>query len=72
MSVADDLQSKAKRLHDDMVSALGASPKADKMTVVTIASLHDGDSGQWIVGDEKQDRATVARRLRICADLLER
>lgn len=62
----------AKVLHEDIARVFARLNNADTPTVVTIASLHSGEAGQWIIGDDKQDMKLVAQRLRLCADLLEK
>lgn len=62
----------AKELHEDLLAAFRDNAKAEIPTVVTVFSLHSGEGGQWIIGDDKADRKLVADRLRLCADLIER
>jgi hypothetical protein len=62
----------AKKLHERIDALMRTSAKRDRPTVVTLYSLNDGESGQWIIGDEDQDQLTVAKRLRLAADILER
>ena len=71
MSADQDIYHEAKKLHDDLRARFAPLPKTEKLTVVTIMSMHDGKDGQWIVGAPEQDKAIVARRLRLCADLLD-
>lgn len=61
----------AKALHEDIARTFALLNNVDTPTVVTIASLHSGEAGQWIIGDDKQDVKLVAKRLRLCADILE-
>lgn len=68
----DDLMAAAKKLHEKIRAALDSSPKAKSPTVVTVYSMHDGEGGQWVVGDPDQDPARVAARLRLCADIIEK
>ena len=64
-----DLEAQFKRLHDE----LRASLRSDKhASIVSILSLHDDEPGQWIIGDPSQDSARIAKRLRLCADILDR
>ena len=62
----------AKKLHERIDALMQTSIKRDLPTVVTLYSLNDGESGQWIIGDEDQDQLAVAKRLRLAADILER
>lgn len=70
--MGDDLMAAAKKLHDTIRAALDSGPKAKSPTIVTIYSMHDGEFGQWIIGDPDQDPARVAARLRLCADVIEK
>ena len=44
----------AKKLHERIDALMQTSIKRDLPTVVTLYSLNDGESGQWIIGDEEQ------------------
>lgn len=57
-----------KAVHDVLRAGIKNDPQ---VTVVTIFSIHDGPAGQWIIGDPRQDRHEVAKRLRTCADILD-
>lgn len=46
------------------------APLAADPVVIAVVSLHGAASGQWILADG-QDKAVVAQRLRLCADILE-
>jgi hypothetical protein len=72
MSLATDFELQAKTLHDALRGALGKCSATTVFTAVTIVSMNDGAAGQWILNDPSQDRAVMAARLRLCADLLER
>lgn len=71
-TIVENIYSSAMRLHKQIRGALDGSPKARAPTVVTIYSMHDGESGQWVVGDPDQDPMRVAARLRLCADIIEK
>lgn len=71
MSSGHELLARAKATHDAIRSALDTSPKSDRPTIVTVYSMNDNSSGQWIIGDESQDPLLVAQRLRTAADLLD-
>ena len=68
----DTIDASARKLHAEILAALDSSPKAKSPTVVTIYSMHDGEGGQWVIGDPDQDPARVAARLRLCADIIEK
>ncbi len=68
------IEAHAKTLHENILNQIGASRKADKPTCVTLFSLHEGEGGQWIIGDPNADRETklrIAKRLRLAAEILE-
>ena len=65
------VEADAKRLHEELQAMFLNNEKRDRPTVVTLFSLHDGPGGQWIIGDKHQDAETLARRLRLAADILE-
>ncbi len=69
--MATTQEARAKALHEDLMDMLGGMHKADRPTVITLASLHSGEGGQWIIGDDKQDKALCAERLRLAADILD-
>jgi hypothetical protein len=71
MAADQDVYAQAKKLHDDLRSMFGNNPKTEKLTAITIMSMHDGKDGQWILGAPEQDHALVALRLRLCADILD-
>lgn len=64
-----DLEAQFKKLHDELRASLRSGKHA---SIVSILSLHDYEPGQWIIGDPSQDPARVAKRLRLCADILDR
>ena len=65
------IEADAKRLHEDIMDAFDGNSSKDRPTVITLFSLHDRPAGQWLIGDEKQDKKLVAKRLRQMADLLD-
>ena len=65
------LEADAKRLHEDILDAFDGNSSKDRPTIITLFSLHDRPAGQWLIGDESQDKRLVAKRLRAMADLLE-
>lgn len=69
--MATTQEAKAKDLHADILGVFASNAKADRPTVLTLFSLHSGPGGQWIIGDDGQDRKLVAQRLRLAADILE-
>lgn len=66
------LEADAKRLHEDIMDAFDGNSSKDRPTVVTLFSLSSKPAGQWLIGDDKQDKKLVAARLRAMAELLER
>lgn len=66
------LEADAKRLHEDIMDAFDGNSSKDQPTVVTLFSLSSKPAGQWLIGDDKQDKKLVAARLRAMAELLER
>jgi hypothetical protein len=71
MTIEEQICFKAEKLHNEIKGAIGKHPLASNVTVVTIASMHDSEKGQWIIAAPEQDKAAIVKRLRLCADLLE-
>ncbi len=65
------IEANAKRLHEDIHDAFDGNSSKDRPTIITLYSLNDKPSGQWLIGDDKQDKGLVATRLRAMADILE-
>ena len=57
-------------LHEFMRNILGRVALT-RPTVVTIASMGDGLNDQWVLWDNTDDAALLAKRLRAAATLLE-
>ncbi len=66
MTAASD---RIEGMHHDIAEAV-KTMLGKSTIVVTVSSMNDRAPGQWLLGDPDYDRATVAARLRLCADIL--
>ncbi len=71
MTHREDIERQAKALHEAIGKLFAGNAKVDAPTCITIYSMNDRSSDQWLLGDEQQDNRRLAQRLRLCADMLE-
>lgn len=72
--MSEQIEAEAHELHNRITECLNPARKLtafQSITVLTLASINDEAGGQWVIGDKQQDRALVAKRLRVAADALE-
>ena len=67
MSVQQDLED----AHGDL-AALANRHLAPREMTISIITINDTEFGQMILHDPAYDKRTVASRLRLCAEILDR